>query len=235
MRPVHVSLGLSKKKKLPVWKLFDSTFAPWDLSKAFEKARKARNAGISEGSDGYYHVKISSWDLKLTGYYAGLIVNEFALWEYQYLPVDVKGKVILDIGAGEGESAVLYLSHGAEKVTAIEPNPVAFKVLEENVKANDLPIVAINEKFDLKHLQIDHDFLKMDIEGHEVSLLDLPADYDLGQCAIEGHPLNGRFVGHEIAKKFGLEIVEDDGKGVVILNSRKREEGVQRASDSLPR
>lgn len=229
-----MSLGLSKKRKLPVWKIFDSTFALWELSKAREKARNARASNISQGDDGFYYVKIRSWDLKLTGYYAGLIVNEFSLWEYQYLPVDVKGKVILDIGAGEGESAALYLSHGAEKVIAIEPNPVAFKVLEENVMANDLPIVAINEKFDLKHLQIAHDFLKMDIEGHEVSLLDLPADYDLGQCAIEGHPVNGRFVGHEIAKKFGLEIVEDDGKGVVILNSRKKE-GVQRASDSVPR
>ena len=198
-----------------MWRLFDSTFALWNRSKAVEKVKRA---GLMTDGE-YYYAKVGEWDYKLTHYYAGMIVNEFPIWESKYLPTDVRGKVILDIGAGEGESAAFYLLHGAEKVIAIEPDNIAFELLKENVARNKIPVEIINEKFNVRQLEIPHDFLKMDIEGNESALLELPTGYTLGDCVVEGHKVGNRYVGHEIAHKFKLKIVEDDGNGLVLLNS----------------
>lgn len=211
---VSPKIGLSNRRKIPVWRLFDSTFAIWDRGKAVEKVKQA---GLFTDGE-FYFAKIGKWNFKLTRYYAGMIVNEFPIWESKYLPVNVSGKTVLDIGAGEGESAAFYLMHGASRVIAIEPDPVAFNLLRENVEANHLPVEPINARFSVSQLSIPHDFLKMDIEGYESALLDLPDDFALGDCIIEGHKVGERYIGTEIAKRFNLKIVQDDGRGLVLLN-----------------
>jgi tRNA G37 N-methylase Trm5 len=64
--------------------------------------------------------------------------------------------------------------HGAKKVIAIEPNVKAVKYLKENAKKNNWNVKIISEKFSLKHLNLDYDFMKMDGEGCEKLLLKLP-------------------------------------------------------------
>lgn len=59
--------------------------------------------------------------------------------EYQ---VDVNGKVVLDIGAYIGDSALYFLSKGAIKVVAVEPVPEHFEILKLNAEGR--PIIAIN-------------------------------------------------------------------------------------------
>jgi hypothetical protein len=100
-----------------------------------------------------------------------LIANESASWERHYLPVSVKDKVVLDVGAGEGETARFFLDHGAAKIICIEPEPIAAKTLEVNAFNHPGKIQIYPKFFELKDLSMKHDFMKMDIEGYEESLL----------------------------------------------------------------
>jgi SAM-dependent methyltransferase len=122
-----------------------------------------------------------------------MILNEQLDWQRYYLPVDVAGKTVLDVGAGEGESARFYLQHGASKVICVEPCPKAFKYLSFNAQ-NHKQIEAINEPFHLWHLNLKPDFIKMDIEGYEEALLDTKLECP---AIIEVHGL-------QLAKRFSL-------------------------------
>jgi SAM-dependent methyltransferase len=99
-----------------------------------------------------------------------MIARETADWLQNYLPVNVKGLTVLDVGAGEGETAKFYIEYGAKIVVCIEPNKNAFRNLKNNAEKHK-EIKAINKSFSLSDLSINHDFLKVDIEGYEEQLL----------------------------------------------------------------
>lgn len=52
--------------------------------------------------------------------------------------VEVRGKMVLDIGANIGDSAIFFALEGASKVMAFEPIPSNFIILEQNVELNSL-------------------------------------------------------------------------------------------------
>ena len=91
--------------------------------------------------------------------------------EFAYIVLDYlkpKNKVILDVGAYVGDTAKLFLKHGARKVVCIEVN-------KEWAKQINLPNTeVIIEPFCLDHLSIPHDAMKMNIEGYETELLSVP-------------------------------------------------------------
>jgi SAM-dependent methyltransferase len=113
-------------------------------------------------------------ELRIQGWYFShyrveMILRETTDWSKHYLPIDLKGKTVLDVGSGEGETARFFLQHGAAKVICIEPDKEAFSYLKLNASKNRL--IALNKTFELTDLSIPHDFLKMDIEGYEEILL----------------------------------------------------------------
>lgn len=73
----------------------------------------------------------------------GLIIEVFD-GEYDF--VDVNNRVVVDVGAFIGDSAVYFALRGAKRIYAIEPHPVAFKWMLENVRLNGLEdrVVPIN-------------------------------------------------------------------------------------------
>jgi SAM-dependent methyltransferase len=93
-------------------------------------------------------------------------------WNRYYLPVDMTGLIVLDVGAGEGETARFFLNHGASKVICIEPEPNAFELLKRNSANHPGKLEIYQKLFDLNDLSMKFDFMKMDIEGYEESLLD---------------------------------------------------------------
>jgi SAM-dependent methyltransferase len=127
-----------------------------------------------------------------------LILTETPEWEKYYLPIDVAGKTVLDVGAGEGETARFFLSHGAKKVVCIEPCANAYAQLKRN--AVNRNIVALNKKFEVTDLNIPHDLLKMDIEGYEEILLTEKSLPQTAAIEIHGLQLRDRFeqVGYKI-------------------------------------
>lgn len=109
--------------------------------------------------------------------HTSVAVCEWNDWNRTYLPpFDLKGKTVLDVGAGCGDSAYFYFQHGIKKVICIESNRTKLKYLELNKKLFNrfgFELKFYLEKFDLQHLKLNFDFCKMDIEGGEVELLKL--------------------------------------------------------------
>jgi hypothetical protein len=145
---------------------------------------------------GTIYAKINKWpetvklidgkyDLCLPRSYAKILINEKSLWEKWY-GNDFRNKIVLDIGAGAGETASFFFNRGAKMVVAIENNETALKYLEENRLRNNWFLAIIRTPFNLSHLNLPHDYLKMDIEGAEIALLDYPGD--IGKCSLELHP-----------------------------------------------
>mgnify|MGYP000129572856 CR=1 FL=1 len=70
--------------------------------------------------------------------YAPFHRPEVLIKEYD---VDVKGKVVLDVGAYHGDSVLLWLWKGAQQVIAVEPVPEHFEALRESTRG--FPVIAI--------------------------------------------------------------------------------------------
>jgi len=64
----------------------------------------------------------------------------------QYEDLGIEGRVVVDLGAGFGETAVYFLERGAKFVVALEPCPNAFKEMLTNLTLNGLldKVAAIN-------------------------------------------------------------------------------------------
>lgn len=106
--------------------------------------------------------------------YRRVTIGEWNIWHKAYNPpFSVCGKTILDVGAGCGETALFYFSKGAKKVICIEQDKKLFPFLEKNKLVNNLNMQIIGEPFNLKHLKLEFDVAKMDIEGDEKELLKL--------------------------------------------------------------
>lgn len=102
---------------------------------------------------------------------------EWEEWGRDYLPKDgLEGKTVLDVGAGEGETAAFFFSHGASKVIAIEPDPEKFRRLKANIRSQGWNVEAIREEFNQYHIwEHVRDFTKIDAEGAESILLGEPS------------------------------------------------------------
>lgn len=98
-------------------------------------------------------------------------IYEMNEWTKYYLPTTdaVRNKTVLDVGAGEGETAKFFLDHGAKHVICIEPEQKLVNVLRVN--AAKRPVTVLQKKFELTDLLLDYDVLKIDIEGWEEELL----------------------------------------------------------------
>ena len=66
----------------------------------------------------------------------GPLLEVFDNEEFRH--VNVKGMDVVDIGAFVGDSAIYFALRGAKRVIAIEPHPVAYTEMLENIKLNNL-------------------------------------------------------------------------------------------------
>ena len=92
--------------------------------------------------------------------------------------LDVKGKVVLDVGADYGSTADFFLSRGAAGVIAVEGDPRSFRRLKAfterapNVKAVQKRVASVADWRELLTSYTAH-VVKVDCEGGEGFLLDL--------------------------------------------------------------
>lgn len=71
-----------------------------------------------------------------------------ALARYMLDTQIVKGKTVLDFGAGSGFSSIAASKAGASRITAVDTNPVAREAIYINSKLNDIKNIEIVEKID---------------------------------------------------------------------------------------
>jgi len=62
-------------------------------------------------------------------------------------PDGVEGKIVLDVGAGQGETRLLFFTHGASRVVCIELIHDAASLLRKNVWLNGWNAEVIERPF----------------------------------------------------------------------------------------
>jgi len=99
-------------------------------------------------------------------------------WGSEAFKIDYKDKIVLDLGAGNGESTEYFLFKGAKKVIAVEGYFEFFKTLFKNVETilgeKVVPIqIMIKDPEDIESLILEYkpDIIKSDIEGAEIHIL----------------------------------------------------------------
>ena len=95
-------------------------------------------AGYSVEVVGEKIVKVSKENLKIlcrtqTGFDFGHIIEIF---ENKTYPVDLLNKVVIDVGASNGDSSICFWKNGASKVIGIEPMTESYELANENIKIN---------------------------------------------------------------------------------------------------
>lgn len=180
--PFNTGLTLSKRRRVPVFRKFGKNFLPHQLLRFLAHSRWL---SVIRANEENIVVELYGQRMLLLSSYFIMLANEWNSWEKYYLPIfSLKGKTVLDVGAGCGETAFFYLLHGAKKVVAIEPDLKAANCLRENTRRNKWNVEIIPEHFKTEHLRIPHDFMKMDIEGREGELLNVSY---AKECIVEVH------------------------------------------------
>jgi len=82
-------------------------------------------------------------DVKFKHMY-GPILEVFEYGEYKNLDVD--NKIVVDVGAFVGDSSIYFVLRGAKKVIAVEPIPVNYLEMVENIRLNNMEnrIIPVN-------------------------------------------------------------------------------------------
>jgi len=185
-----IKFRLSRKRHIPVFylkdsKILDREWYPYELldfTRTLIEKRKWRVA-----NDGI-RLEQTKMQLVLLPQYASLFAHEWGEWQRWYAPTSLEGKIVLDVGAGCGETAFFYFRKGARKVICVEPDKAALECLEENTVRHSWNVEILPEAFRVEMLkECKFDFMKMDGEGCEAELLKvtrLPTE-----AIIESHSL----------------------------------------------
>ena len=98
----------------------------------------------SLGLDKFFHVEkncviisknnkeIQFIDAISNGDVSGIFLED----DYKFLPVN--NKIVIDIGANIGDSAIYFATNNASKVIALEPYPNNFEIAKKNISLNNL-------------------------------------------------------------------------------------------------
>lgn len=164
VEPFKVTFGLSRRLHVPSFKACGYAIYPWEYFK-YRKIAKRNLALTRTGVD---------------------VALELEKIGHLYLPpFELKGKTVMDIGACCGESAAIFYEAGAKKVIAIEIDPERIECLEFNRRNRGWDMDVITEYASPRHIQeANPDFIKCDIEGYEMDLIDELPKYP---CIVEVH------------------------------------------------
>ena len=205
---------MSKHRHIPYIAIHEAEFWPHEF---IGLMWTARNWKLLEDTDESSVLKINGSTIKLLSGYRQMFLSEYGKWKKWYLPPDhgkgILGQVVLDVGAGCGESAYFFLKNGASKVICIEPDKKVFEILCENSKVNGWNVELLNEYFSLPRISGSYDFLKMDCEGCEEQLLSLNSIEK--PSVIEVH---NKKLSEELRKKFQLKSVYEKGEVSIVRN-----------------
>lgn len=126
-----------------------------------------------------------------------------------YKLLKVKNKIVLDIGAYNGDTAKLFLYLGAKHVICIEKD----SNLAKQIRLRNTTV--FNESFNLKHLKLNYDVVKMDIEGYEILLLSYL--YPLKPMVVEVH---NHYLKEQFLKKgFNIIGTVDEMTGLCLMKN----------------
>lgn len=206
--PTRVELSASKH--LPVLRVYRRTFYPHQFVHRMISLRSWRilqkNPPI---------VDIDGQILTLSPRYFDTLFGEWPSWKKVYLPkFSLRDLTVLDIGAGCGETALFFLSQGTKKVICVEPDPGNMEMLQSNASRNGWNVEMVLGRFEPAMLGWKFDYMKMDCEGCERTILNLES---LPPCVIEVHDPHTH---RAFIEKFHVSTVEEDKRGTWIVQTQ---------------
>ena len=80
-------------------------------------------------------IKLENKNIFFAGWWLGDISSSFI--ENVYNKLSIKDKIIIDVGANIGDTAISFINSGAKKVIGLEPFPINYKFFKENVIRNE--------------------------------------------------------------------------------------------------
>jgi len=98
-----------------------------------------RNGWVFDGT--YWRRYINGKGVVTFWHMYGPLLEVFDNEEFRH--VHVKGMDVVDIGAFVGDSAIYFTLRGAKRVIAVEPHPVAYTEMLDNIRLNNLENVII--------------------------------------------------------------------------------------------
>jgi hypothetical protein len=158
---------------------WSTTLIPYDASYVKKVIIKPENTTITlDTVDGPLVFNYLQEDNQENNVHAFLfILTEIFIWKIYN--ADIKGKPVVDIGAGIGDSAIYFATQGASKVYAYEPGDGRFKLAEQNISQNNMQgkIELFHHPYDFK-VPLKNALLKIDCDGCEYEVFD---KLDFGQ------------------------------------------------------
>ena len=138
-----------------------------------------------------------------------MLEMELESWKRCYVPSLFEasdGPLILDAGAGEGETLMFYYLLGFRRFRCVEPDKDCFKRLISNAaKLVDAEVHLFNRRFRTDDVY-DVDFAKIDVEGGEIELLQADKQKLPREIVVETHGLD---VQKLLLESFKLEHLMD--------------------------
>lgn len=186
------------------------------------------NWSLTSGDNDTFRLKIGRYCIKITPYFFNAIYGEWLDWKRFYLPINLKGATVLDVGAGCGETALFYFLHGAKRVICVEPQEQLAKIIDENIRANRWDAEVLNRSFDLDLLQTEFGFMKMDCEGCEEHLLKASS---IPPCVIEVHDTETLST---LKETFGLSLGVGSVQYLIATSTRARKSLISRRANLSP-
>ncbi len=133
---------IAKDKRSKEW---ISKIEKWHKS-AFEKGEFVRSKQLFSVNLGRYRI----WFRKCGAYSSVDIYTEIFKENNHFLIPEFSGRdanLVIDLGANEGYYTLKLKQNNPKcKIIAVEPNPLAFEILEKNVKSNKLSDVTLVNK-----------------------------------------------------------------------------------------
>jgi FkbM family methyltransferase len=132
-----------------------------------------------------------------------------------YDDLDIDNKVVIDVGAGVGDTAILFSLRGAKRVIALEPFPSLYKKALINIKIND-----VEDKVSLINAGLGS------LDGEVYAELSDVCGYYLFKPGYEHNVKVRMYTLNSLIKEFGIErgsILKVDCEGCeyeTILNAR---------------
>ena len=139
-----------KKKKFPIKFIFknDQSEITNNLKEASLLLSRCKGITFQEEQISIYNEKYND-KIVLKKWKDSVSVKEI-FFENEYNALEVKDKIVLDIGANVGDSSILFSRLGAKKVIALEPQREFFNRCKKNIEINNL-----EEKIEIHNAGLD--------------------------------------------------------------------------------
>ncbi len=149
--------------------------------RVFREIKKRKTPTVLDGKNEMIIVSTPYGKIKAPANHISWLSPVLRDKDLMYGKLEVKGKIVLDVGGYIGDTALYFASRGAKKVYVYEPVKMFYELLIQNLKMNHMEhVAAINEG-----IWYDNGITSVSIEGPRTGLRDLLFEKNAGSETIK--------------------------------------------------